>query len=176
MTPETNMKKIASRAASMVLAATVITLASSSAGAFDLTRKEGSFRASWNVSGTIHLMEFKDRGWVAAGRHEGTIILQTDKGQIPTFETECVAFADESQGGVGRCVWESTDGDLIYVETSSSGMGGLGRSRGKFVGGTGRFDGITGGFSFEWNYNVSGWEDASFDGYTLAMTGNYAVP
>ena len=136
------------------------------------TEPQGTFEAYWSVSGTIHILELQDGELGAAGGHTGTIVVQTNQGTVPSFETDCIAFADP-EGSVGRCVWTSTFGDLIYVNLKGSGTAGFGATRGTFVGGTGKFQGIQGGFQFEWNYNVSSGKDATLDGYTMRMTGRY---
>jgi len=139
------------------------------------TERNGTFTAYWAVSGEVHIIEFDNSGVVAAGSHTGTVTLNTSEGPVRAFETDCVAYADDASSH-GRCVWTGPLGDLIYVELKGTGLAGFGRTRGTFVGGTGKYDGIQGGFSFEWNYNVSRGQDATFDGYTLEMQGNYRKP
>lgn len=139
------------------------------------TERQGTFIAYWAVSGTVHLIDFKDSGVAAAGGHTGTVTIQTSEGPVRAFETDCVVFADD-ENSHGRCVWTGPLGDLVYVELKGTGLAGFGRTRGTFVGGTGKYDGIEGGFVFEWNYNVSRGQDATFDGYTLEMQGNYRKP
>ncbi len=142
---------------------------------FDMTKKEGTFEAFWTVSGTVHILEFMDGGTVASGRLTGNVVLETSQGPIPSFDTDCVGFADDRTGSTGRCVWIGTSGDEIYVELKGSGMGGFGPTRGTFIGGTGRYEGITGGFQYEWSYSVGRGEDATLDGYTLRMAGRYSL-
>lgn len=153
-----------------------LTLAASGtfATASHWTERQGTFNAYWAVSGTVHILEFNS-GVAAAGGHTGTVTIQTSEGPVRAFETDCVAFADDETSR-GRCVWTGPLGDLVYVELKGTGLAGFGRTRGTFVGGTGKYDGIEGGFSFEWNYNVSRGQDATFDGYTLEMQGNYRKP
>jgi len=141
----------------------------------DLTQKQGTFDASWTVSGSVTILEYVDGGSVSAGRLQGTVVLKTSTGNFPNFQTDCVVFADDRQGGKGRCIWEAPTGDRIYVETESVSSGVFGQSNGRFVGGTGDFKGISGRFGFEWNYSVSGWDDATLSGYTLEMHGNYLL-
>lgn len=141
----------------------------------DLTQKQGTFDASWTVSGSVTILEYVDGGSVSAGRLQGTVVLKTSTGNFPSFQTDCVVFADDRQGGKGRCIWEAPTGDRIYVETESVSSGVFGQSNGRFVGGTGDFKGISGRFGFEWNYSVSGWDDATLNGYTLEMRGNYQL-
>lgn len=142
------------------------------AGAAHWTGREGTFVADWNVTGTVHIIEMGDMGVMAAGGHTGTVTIQTSEGPVRAFETDCIAFADELSSG-SRCVWTDPLGDQIFVSIEGTGLAGMGPSRGTFVGGNGRYEAIQGGFNYDWNYNVSGGQDASFDGYTLEMRGNY---
>ena len=101
--------------------------------------------------------------------------VQSDQGPIRAFETDCVAFADDEMS-LGRCVWTGPLGDLVFVELRGTGLAGFGATRGKFVGGTGKYQGVEGGFQFDWNYSVSSGQDATFDGYSLEMRGHYRKP
>lgn len=165
------MKRTAARLAlGITLAA-----ASGAAGAAHWTEREGTFLADWDVTGTVHIIEMGDMGVMAAGGHTGTVTIQSSEGPVRAFETDCIAFADEQSSG-SRCVWTDPLGDQLFVSIQGTGLAGMGRSRGTFVGGTGRYEGIQGNFNFDWNYNVSGGQDATFDGYTLQMRGNYSKP
>lgn len=145
------------------------------AGAAHWTEREGTFEGYWDVSGTVHIIEMGDLGVAAAGGHTGTVTIQSSEGPVRAFETDCVSFAEEQASG-GRCVWTDPMGDLIFVTLQGTGLAGLGSTRGTFMGGTGHYEGIEGSFAFDWNYNVSSGKDATFNGYTLAMQGNYRKP
>ena len=157
------------------LIALALAASSTVAVASTWTERKGTFFADWDVSGTVHLIEFENSGVVAGGGHTGIVMIHSSEGPVRAFDTDCVAYADDKRSH-GRCVWTGPLGDLVYVELKGSGLAGFGRTRGTFVGGTGKYDGIEGGFSFEWNYNVSRGQDATFDGYTLEMQGNYRKP
>ena len=135
----------------------------------------GSFTGYWAMSGTVHILELPDRGLASAGGLTGSVTVQTSQGPVPSFETDCVVFADTRSGGVGRCVWTSTSGDLVLVDLHSDGPAGSGRARGEFSGGTGRFESLSGRFQFEWNYSVEGGKDAELNGNTITMTGTYRL-
>jgi hypothetical protein len=137
--------------------------------------ESGTFKAYWTFSGSIYIMEFGDDRKVATGRLQGPVVIETSQGPIPSFDTDGIFFSDEGKIGIGRCIWKGISGDEIYVELESNGPVGFGKARGKFIGGTGRFEGITGRFTFEWSYFVSGGNDATLDGHTVTMTGNYKL-
>ena len=136
---------------------------------------EGTFEGFWAMSGTMHILELPDRETVAGGRLTGTVTVNTSQGPVPSFETDCVVFADTRSKGVGRCVWTATTGDLVLVDLESDGQPGEERVRGVFSGGTGRFEFLSGRFHFEWNYSVSGGKDATLDGATYEMRGQYRL-
>jgi len=136
----------------------------------------GTFEGFWAMSGTVHILELPDRGGlVVGGGLTGTVTVQTSQGAVPSFETECVVFADTRSKGVGRCVWTATNGDQALVDLESDGQPGSGRVRGTFSGGTGRFETLSGRFQFEWNYSVSGGKDATLDGSSYVMRGQYRL-
>jgi len=135
----------------------------------------GTFEGYWAVSGTLHVLSYKDGRTVTAGGLTGTVTVQTSEGSVPSATTDCVVFGDDKTGGTGRCVWTGISGDKAYVELSSQGQGGFGRVRGTFVGGTGKFEQLTGSFEFEWNYSLSGGSDATLSGQTLMMRGRYKL-
>lgn len=136
---------------------------------------QGTFDGYWAMSGTIHILELPDGGKVAGGGLTGTVTVQTSQGPVPSFETDCVVFADTRSHGGGRCAWKATNGDLVLVDLESEGPPGAGRIRGTFTGGTGRFEFLSGDFAFEWNYSVSSGYDASLDGATYVMRGRYQL-
>jgi len=138
-------------------------------------QNEGTFTGFWTVSGSVHVLERGDKVVATAGRLAGTVVGNTSQGAIPSFETDCVVFSDTRERGIARCVWTGASGDQIYVDVTSDGPAGFGRARGEFVGGSGRFEGMTGAFQFEWNYSLSRGSDATLDGHTLQMSGRYRL-
>jgi hypothetical protein len=134
---------------------------------------QGTFDAYWQMSGPVHILEYADGVRVGGGRLTGTVQAQSDKGAMPAFESDCIVFADES-GSTGRCVWTGSMGDLVYAELQGR-AAGSGQMRGTFRGGTGRYRGLQGEFSFVWNFNVGRGQDTDLDGYTVRMSGNYQM-
>jgi len=136
---------------------------------------EGTFTGFWTVSGSVHVLERGDRVVATAGRLTGKVVGNTSQGAIPAFDTDCVVFSDTRERGIARCVWTGATGDQIYVDVTSDGPAGFGRARGEFAGGTGRYDGMSGSFQFEWNYSLGRGADATLDGHTLQMSGRYRL-
>ena len=87
------------------------------------------------------------------GTLAGTLYVQTDQGPVEAGIMACplvmdVGIEDGSQHGQGRCTLIANDKkeNVAYSELSCSGVYTLGcRGHYKFIAGTGRFKGITGG-------------------------------
>jgi hypothetical protein len=52
----------------------------------------------------------------------------------------------------GRCVWTDERGDMVYSELKGEAVGSGNRIVGTFTGGTGRYAGLTGDYTFHWQY------------------------
>ena len=88
------------------------------------------------------------------GTMSGTVYVETEKGPVDSGQLVCPAMLlvntqDGSQSGEGRCSITAKDGARIFAQLSCTGVHLVGCD-GEFtlIGGTDRFDGITGGGHF----------------------------
>jgi hypothetical protein len=85
------------------------------------------------------------------GSISGTVYVETEKGPVASGQIVCPAtvridLESAAQQGAGRCVMTASDGAHIYAEFVCDGIHLIGCSGDfTFTGGTGRFEGITGG-------------------------------
>ena len=70
----------------------------------------------------------------------------------------------------GRCVWTDERGDMVYSELKGQAVGSGNHIVGTFVGGTGRYAGVTGDYSFQWQYVVDT-EDGAVSGRVVDLKG-----
>jgi hypothetical protein len=70
----------------------------------------------------------------------------------------------------GRCVWTDERGDMVYSELRGEAVGSGNRIVGTFVGGTGRYAGVTGDYRFQWQYVVDA-EDGAVSGRVVDFKG-----
>jgi hypothetical protein len=63
----------------------------------------------------------------------------------------------------GRCVWTDEHGDKVYSELKGEFVATGNHIVGTFLGGTGRYTGMTGEYSFQWKYIVES-EDGTVSG------------
>ena len=70
----------------------------------------------------------------------------------------------------GRSVWTDERGDQVFSELGSA-AGGPGKPiQGRFIGGTGRYAGVSGEYSFKWRTLVVS-EDGSVSGRVVGLKG-----
>ena len=70
----------------------------------------------------------------------------------------------------GRCVWTDERGDMVYSELKGEAVGSGNHIVGTFVGGTGRYAGVTGDYTFQWQYVVDA-EDGAVSGRVVDLKG-----
>lgn len=105
--------------------------------------------ATWEGEGTLIPVGVDSAALVATLR--GVVYIQSDNGPLRAGTIICPASADVSlvdgtQAGEGRCAWTAADGDRVFAEWTCKGRHMIG-CKGDFslTGGTGRFEGVTGG-------------------------------
>jgi hypothetical protein len=86
------------------------------------------------------------------------------------FRAKAIGFSDNRVGMRGRCVWIDEHNDKVYSELKGEWVGTGKRIVGTFLGGTGRFAGITGEYSFRWEYVVES-EDGAVSGRAIDLQG-----
>ena len=86
------------------------------------------------------------------------------------FRARAIGFGDNHLGMQGRCVWTDEHGDKVFSELKGEWVRKGNRIVGTFLGGTGRFTGITGEYSFQWQYVVES-EDGAMSGRAVDLVG-----
>jgi hypothetical protein len=140
-----------------------------------LEGRSGQFDGYISASGPYHSIEYTDGAKVAVARLQGTAVLRIQTGQTVSFQVDCVAMSDERGVSQGRCVWTGVTGDLIFSELRGDALGGLRGINGRFVAGTGRFEGISGDYSFQWTDWTSGDGEGTVKGHADTVKGRYRL-
>lgn len=138
----------------------------------EMTPQSGwrTFRGTWTSSGIRQTLKLDGDHYASIFDLTGSLLVTGDHGLGVGFRARAIGFSDNPAGMQGRCVWTDERGDKIYSELKGDWVG-TGRSiAGTFLGGTGRFAGITGDYSFEWKYVVES-EDGTVSGSALNLQG-----
>jgi hypothetical protein len=129
------------------------------------------------VTGRVELLAFASGREAFIVRHHGQLFLTTHEGLPQAWATDCLGFGERGGDGEGRCVFTHGDGDAVYVELATVGLASGQRVRGKIVGGTGKYSGITGGFeSPGWRYSASVSEEGVVQAFLDDLTGTWSAP
>jgi hypothetical protein len=86
------------------------------------------------------------------------------------FRAQAIGFSDTRAGMQGRCVWTDERGDMVYSELRGEFVGTGNHITGTFIGGTGRYAGVTGDYTFQWQYVVDT-EDGAVSGRVVDLKG-----
>ncbi len=132
------------------------------------------FTGSWNATGnrTNISLGGARRGSILFLR--GTMLLAGPQRPGVGFRSELLALVDSDTGLQGRSVWTDERGDQVFSELDGEGTAARNRIKGKFLGGTGRFAGVTGSYEFSWQSVMEG-EDGAIQGRAVDLNGRARV-
>ena len=84
----------------------------------------------------------------------GTALLSGEKRPAQGYRTEIIGYSDTRRGMQASSVWTDRNGDRAFSELRADEAGPDRPVIGTFIGGTGRYAGITGEYRFTWQYMV----------------------
>ena len=128
------------------------------------------FEGSWNAAGSRRTIS------LGAGRRgsiidlRGTMLLGGPGRPGVGFSSEVIALVDTASGLQGRSVWTDERGDQVFSELKGEGTAANNHLTGTFLGGTGRYAGVTGSYEFSWQYVMEA-EDGSIQGRAAGLKG-----
>ena len=128
-----------------------------------------TFEGTWSASGTRQTLNLDANHRASTFDLTGSLLLTGDRGLGVGFRAKAIGFSDTLVGMQGRSVWTDEHGDKVYSELKGEWVGTGNRIAGTFLGGTGRFAGITGEYSFQWEYVVET-EDGAVSGRAAALS------
>ena len=110
----------------------------------------------------------------AISTFEGSLVLTGSKGIGVGFRSQAVVFNDSATGMVGRAVWTDEHGEQVFSELRGEGNADDNKISGTFVGGTGRYQGANGTYSFSWRFVIEN-EDGVVQGQSIGLSGRVRV-
>jgi hypothetical protein len=164
------MSHRAALAAGGSLALALLGTASVAKGEADLSA--GGWRAfegSWVLSGERSAVP-TEGGAAAVVEASGAVVLSKTDGLSRGFRGEAVAFDDGQGVSVGRAVWTDERGHRVFSRLKGEPLEKGKRIVGTITGGTGRYAGLEGEYSFTWQYVLSG-ESGEVQGRAVGLQG-----
>jgi hypothetical protein len=128
-----------------------------------------AFGGSWSVSGRRHTVAVES-GTAAVVEVSGAVVLTSGEGLSHGFGGEAIGFDDGQGGSLGRAVWTDERGDRIYSRLKGEALETGRYIVGTITGGTGRYAGLEGEYSFTWKYVLSA-EDGAIQGRAVGLEG-----
>ena len=113
-----------------------------------------TFQGTWTAEGDRHALELGPARRASVMCLSGSMLLTGERGIGAGFRARAIAFTDDQSGLVGRAVWTDEHGDEIFSELRGDPVGSGRTVTGRIVGGTGRWEGISGEYRFDWRYVV----------------------
>ena len=148
----------------------LITACSHAVAASEVPGEWHTFTGNWIATGTRSTIPLGADRRATIVDLEGTMLLSGDQRPARGFLGEAVVFNDTGAGAEGRGVWTDSDGSQIFSEFHGTGVAGGKKIEGTFIGGTGRFAGATGSFTFTWQFVIDS-ADGQIQGQTSDLSG-----
>jgi hypothetical protein len=131
-----------------------------------------TFEGTWSASGHRQTLPAEGERSPATVQLSGAVVLTRGDGLSIGFRGEAIGFDDGRSVSIGSAVWTDERGDRIFSELKGEPMGTGRRIAGTITGGTGRYAGLTGEYSLEWQYVVTA-EDNLIQGRTAGLKGRW---
>ena len=109
-----------------------------------------NFTGTWSFTGNRQLMQLAAGNQAAVFSVSGSLLLAGRDRPSLGFRAEIIGFSDSQTGMVGRSVWIDQRGDKAFSELSGESALPGHSIKARFTGGTGRYAGVTGEYSFSW--------------------------
>jgi hypothetical protein len=129
-----------------------------------------TFEGTWSVSGRRQSVAVEGGAEAAVVELRGAVALSRGDGLGRGFHGQAVGFDDGQGVSVGRAVWTDERGDRVYSRLKGEPLATGRRILGTITGGTGRYEGLEGEYSFTWQYVVAA-EDGQVQGRAVRLEG-----
>lgn len=143
---------------------------STSAPVSPAATEQRNFTGTWSVAGNRQSLPMGAGRRAETFRLGGSLMLAGEKRPGLAFRSEVIGFTDSHTGVQGRSVWTDERGDQVFSELRGGTAGPGQLIEGRFVGGTGRYAGVSGEYSFKWQSLVET-EDGGLSGRVVGLKG-----
>jgi hypothetical protein len=133
-----------------------------------------AFEGTWTAAGTRRTLNLGPDQRAAIFELTGSLLLTGAERPAVGFKAQAIGFSDSRTGMLGRAVWTDEHGDIAYSELKGEAVGSGNHIAGMFTGGTGRYAGITGDYTFQWQYVVDA-EDGAVSGRVVDLKGRVRI-
>ena len=172
--PSTRMRTAHGVVAALVLAAVGCSPAPQMSPETDVGSGWREFEGTWTAAGNREVIALGSARKASVSILRGSLLLSGPERPALGVRAEAVVFNDSATGMIGRAVWTDDRGDQAWSDLRGEGTATGNRISGTFIGGTGRFAGITGDYAFTWRF-VLETEDGTVQGQSVGLKGRVRV-
>jgi hypothetical protein len=129
-----------------------------------------AFSGTWSASGRRSTVAVEGGRTASVVEVSGEVALAAGDGLGRGFRGQAIGFDDGEGRSTARCVWADERGDQLFSRIEGDALQRGRRFHGTITGGTGRYEGAEGEYSFTWQY-VLPVEDGSIQGRAVDLTG-----
>ncbi len=119
-----------------------------------------SFEGSWSAAGLKRTVKLESGHEAAVFDLTGSVVLSGENRPAVGFQARVIGFSDDRATMLGRSVWTDERGDQVFSDLKGNVKATGNRIFGTIRGGTGRYAGVSGDYSFEWKYMVDSGDGA----------------
>ena len=131
--------------------------------------QQRDFTGTWSLTGTRQTLDMGPDHRAEVFRLGGSLMLAGDNRPGLAFRSDIIGLRDTRTGMQGRSVWTDQRGDQVFSELRGPGVAGQ-PVEGRFLGGTGRYAGVSGEYTFGLQSLVES-EDASVSARVADLKG-----
>ena len=131
-----------------------------------------SFTGTLSATGRRDTLPPEEGVTASTTRWTGSLVITAGAGLRRGFHVEAIGFDDGRSSGVGRAVWTDDRGDRLFSRITGAATTAGRRATATFTSGTGRYAGVTGEYTFAWQYVLPGGQ-GQVHARAVALTGTY---
>ncbi len=129
-----------------------------------------TFTGTWTATGNRQTLQLELGHQATVYKLSGSLMLSGPQRPSRGFRAEIIGFSDTRSGTRGRSVWTDERGDKVFSTFSSESAGSGELIEASFIGGTGRFAGVSGEYTFRWRHLINN-EDGVMSGRVVDLKG-----
>lgn len=134
------------------------------------TDQARNFTGTWTTTGNRQSMQLGSGHEATIFKFTGSLLLGGPQRLKAGFKADVIGFTDSQSGIQGRCVWTDERGEKIFSELHGDAVNPGRLIEGRFIGGTGRYAGVTGEYTFKWQRLIDN-EDGEVSGRVIDLKG-----
>jgi hypothetical protein len=132
-----------------------------------------TFEGTWSVTGQQTLLP-TEKSPASISQLSGAVALEASDGLTRAFRGQVISYDDGSGTVSGRAVWTDHNNDRVFSILKGDMFDTHRRVSGTITGGTGAYAGMSGDYTFEWQYVFTG-EGSAIQGRAVNLRGRFRL-